>query len=97
MSSRNVRLNVEQRQMAGAIYQQLIWIKENLAVQNFEYLIQLATTALLRAGFSKIDYVAIADIETLASASAVSDGQKLIGLIAAFMGEVRLIDNLMLN
>lgn len=97
MSSRNVRLTGDQRKLAAAIYQQLIWIKVNLAAQSFEKLVQQATNALLKAGFSKVDYVAIANTKTLQSASAISGNQKLIGLIAAFMGEVRLIDNLLLN
>ena len=97
MSSRNVRLNTEQRQLAAAIYQQLTWLKKNLATQSFENLIQQATAALLAAGFSKVDYVAIANSDTLQPASGIPDNQQLVGLIAAFMGEVRLIDNLVLN
>jgi pantoate--beta-alanine ligase len=97
MSSRNVRLHTEERQSAAAIYQQLTWIKENLAIQSFEMLVQQATAALLAAGFSKVDYVAIADSETLQPAAAMADQQKLIAMVAAFMGEVRLIDNLLLN
>jgi pantoate--beta-alanine ligase len=97
MSSRNVRLSPAQRRVAVAIYQQLSFIKNNIQTQNFEVLIQTANDVLLQAGFAKVDYISIADAETLEPVTVYAKGRKLVGLVAAFLGDVRLIDNLLLN
>lgn len=97
MSSRNVRLNTEQRQQSTAIYRQLEMIKENVALLSIEQLVQQATASLLQAGFSKVDYVAIANADNLQPLTAITQNQNAIALIAAFMGDIRLIDNLMLT
>jgi pantoate--beta-alanine ligase len=52
---------------------------------------------LTAAGFEKIDYVTIAHADTLENIS-VWDGQTpVIGLVAAFISGVRLIDNIQLH
>jgi pantoate--beta-alanine ligase len=101
MSSRNVRLDPDQRTRATAIYQALqaihdAWaaaIRRGGQVPPIKPLIAKATVILEAAGF-RIDYIAIADADTLASPPAHAD--HAVALIAAFMGEVRLIDNMSL-
>lgn len=56
-----------------------------------------ATAYLLNNGFHKVDYVSIADAETLRPVKDITKAGRLIALIAAFIGEVRLIDNIILN
>lgn len=97
MSSRNVRLTDEQRLQATAIYQQLIHVRDSVGTVSPLYLTQQATAALLHSGFSKVDYVAIADAESLEPLQSFSDNKKAIALIAAFIGNVRLIDNMLLR
>ena len=94
MSSRNMRLSAEEKALASAIYRQLTYIKEHINAVSFETLQQTATQNLLDAGFKKVDYVQIADAATLLPATAYDPEQKLVVLAAAFMGEVRLIDNI---
>ena len=90
MSSRNVRLDPDQRSRATAIYKALMAIREGWPGPIVP-LVQKATGILEQAGF-RIDYVSIADRKTLQPAA---DGSKnAVALVAAFMGEVRLIDNL---
>lgn len=96
MSSRNMRLTVEQRKKAVAIYEALTMLKENLIPGTLYELKELAVTHLQKNGF-KIDYVEITDAETLERKEEWNGTQKLTALIAAFMGDVRLIDNMMLN
>ncbi len=48
-----------------------------------------------KKGF-KPDYIQLADAGTLELLSAYSTDRKMVALIAAFIGEVRLIDNLVL-
>ena len=51
---------------------------------------------LLQHGFDKVDYIEICDTDTLLPVSAFNKEKKLIALVAAFIENVRLIDNLVL-
>lgn len=89
MSSRNVRLDPGQRSRATAIDKALRAIREAWP-GPIAPLVQKAGSILEKAGF-RIDYIAIADRNTLQPAAGGS--KNAVALIAAFMGEVRLIDN----
>ncbi len=94
MSSRNKRLSAKALEQASTIYKAMVNIKEKLHQQSFEILETSAKIFLLQNGFSHIDYVVIADAETLEPLSKANQGQNLIILVAAFIEEIRLIDNL---
>ncbi|HEU4573544.1 MAG TPA: pantoate--beta-alanine ligase [Chitinophagaceae bacterium] len=96
MSSRNMRLTQEERQTATTIYQSLLQIKEELQPGNLSPVIENAKNLLKKNGF-KTDYVSIADAQTLQPVDQWDGQVKLVALIAAFLNEVRLIDNLLLN
>lgn len=96
MSSRNLRLTNEQRVQAAAIYQQLIFIKENIGKIPIDLLKQKAAEQLLKAGFNKIDYVEIVETSTLKNIETYNPAVDTVALVAAFWGEVRLIDNMIL-
>jgi pantoate--beta-alanine ligase len=93
MSSRNMRLNKEERAKAPAIYQTLAYIKKNLKPGNLQQLKTAALARLTAEGF-KPDYIEIADAGTLEIINEWDGKQKLVGLVAAFLNEVRLIDNM---
>lgn len=97
MSSRNMRLNNEQKQQATAIYQSLQFIKETVAHTSIEKIEIDVKNKLLQAGFEKVDYVSICNAQTLAPVTVFNAEIKLVALIAAFIGGVRLIDNMPLN
>jgi pantoate--beta-alanine ligase len=94
MSSRNLRLSTEQRKLATSIFKELSFIKEHVHDQPFDGLKKLATEHLIQKGF-KVDYVEIADAIDLTPAK--DDTNRLVVLAAATTGEIRLIDNLVLN
>lgn len=96
MSSRNLRLNNEQLLQAAAIYEQLIFIKENIDNISLDLLKQKAADKLLEAGFNKIDYIEIVETGTLKSIGKYKPATETAILIAAFLGDVRLIDNMVL-
>ena len=103
MSSRNTRLNKEEREKAIAIYQALIFLKNNLKKGNLDELKEKAKQILLDENF-RIDYIEIADADSLellnewSERTPSEDGKsKIVALVAAFMNEVRLIDNMVLN
>ena len=96
MSSRNMRLSDGQRANAATIYQTLIYLKEHLAQGDLSNILKSAYEKLVEAGF-KPDYVSIADAKTLQSVENWDGGTPLVALIAAFLEEVRLIDNMVLT
>jgi pantoate--beta-alanine ligase len=96
MSSRNMRLNEEEKEKAAAIYKSLLMIKENFTREAPATLKQKAQTMLLHSGL-KPDYVEITDAENLSNLSIQKQNIKSVALIAAFMNDVRLIDNMIIN
>jgi pantoate--beta-alanine ligase len=94
MSSRNVRLSDADRQKASAIYSELQKIKhdiDNIAARELE---QHAGQQLLAAGFSSVDYVAIVHPHSLEPIEQYKAGMPAVALVAAYIGGVRLIDNM---
>jgi len=96
MSSRNMRLNEEERKHSTGIYHSLSYIKRNIHPGNLDDVIACAKNILLENNF-KIDYVEIADAGTLQLTHENSTRYPLVALIAAFQNEVRLIDNMLLT
>ncbi len=96
MSSRNMRLNEEERKRAVTIYNILTGIKNNLRPSSVVTIKDKAIEELTSKGF-KVDYVEIADAITLEPVIKWDGSQKLVALIAAFNNEVRLIDNMLIN
>ncbi len=96
MSSRNMRLSEQQRGEAVDISRSLQFIRENLRYQSLSALKSAATEQLEQAGF-KVDYVEIAHAETLEPMEEWDGKTPLVALVAAFLGDIRLIDNLILT
>lgn len=96
MSSRNTRLNEVQRKKATAIFQTLLWMKEQLQPGNVEQLKQTATNLLEEQGF-RVDYTELAKAGTLELINEWNGTDEVVALIAAYINEVRLIDNSILT
>lgn len=96
MSSRNLRLNEWDRSRAVTIYSALRLVKEHLKPGDFSQLEQAGKDMLIAAGFN-VDYFEIADAGTLHLPDAWDGRQQLVALAAAFLGEVRLIDNMVVS
>jgi pantoate--beta-alanine ligase len=98
MSSRNTRLTPEEREKASIIYQGLREAK--IAARNGErnavILEQIVRNKIETEPLARIDYVAVVDNQTLEPIESVGDSEVLIAA-AVFFGEVRLIDNTILN
>ncbi|GAB3028363.1 pantoate--beta-alanine ligase [Niabella terrae] len=95
MSSRNLRLSPAERQQAPAIYQTLQWIKTEIRPGNLLPLMEAAEQQLRSRGF-RPEYISMADAQTLEPVNLWDGQQPLVALVAAFLGEIRLIDNLVL-
>ncbi|MER2493341.1 pantoate--beta-alanine ligase [Catenovulum sediminis] len=95
-SSRNGYLTEAQKEQAGIIYHcmqsaKTQLLKEKTSIQTVQQ--QLANT-LETAGL-RLDYIAIADTKSLQPATA--DNKSWVILVAAYMGNTRLIDNLVIE
>lgn len=96
MSSRNLRLNPAAREKAVTIFQALQMTQGSLKPGDLTDLTSRATRLLRSRGFS-VDYFEIADATTLEPLTHWRAPKKLVALTAAFLDEVRLIDNMVLN
>jgi len=93
MSSRNMRLSKDEYHNATAIYETLLFIKQNLHIEINE--LKKTSIKKLEAKGLVVDYVEIANRNNLQTAQNLN--QPLIGLIAASINGIRLIDNMLLN
>ena len=95
MSSRNTRLDENTRIKASEIYRQLSLIKSSVngGEVDFHLLEKSAFENLEKAGFLT-EYVAIRDANTLLPPE--KSTSQLVALVAAKLGEIRLIDNIRL-
>jgi pantoate--beta-alanine ligase len=95
MSSRNMRLDATQRQQALRIIDTLHGIQKNIQPGDLTALKKEATDYLTKNGY-KVDYTEIADADTLKLQDNWDGKKKLVALVAAYLNEVRLIDNIVL-
>lgn len=96
MSSRNMRLSNEERKLATGIFRALTLISRQIQPGSLLPLLEEARQVLADHQL-KPDYITIADAGTL-EAIATWDGEtEIVALAAAFMGKVRLIDNLVIR
>jgi pantoate--beta-alanine ligase len=96
MSSRNSRLSDDGRSKAVAIYNTLLFVKEALMRGSLEQMLREASTKLTDAGFT-IDYVSVAQVADLKIVHEWDGETPVLCLIAAFLEDVRLIDNMLLT
>lgn len=92
MSSRNQRLSETEKHKATLLYQTLLSIKNNIQLEPTKELIARSIRDIENKGF-KVDYIEIVQ-ETDMSPIEQWDGQPAVILIAAYLGEIRLIDNI---
>jgi pantoate--beta-alanine ligase len=94
MSSRNAYLSPAQRQQALALSGSLNLAAEMIrqGQRDASLIESKMRQALAVAGIDRIDYVALADLQTLDGVHTI-DGP-VVALIAAYVGQTRLIDNL---
>jgi pantoate--beta-alanine ligase len=95
MSSRNRRLSQDERAVAPGIYQTLLFAKDHALKIPVTELKKLCTAMLEDKGF-RVDYFEIADPVTLQPVKSWEAAAGVIACVAAFLGSVRLIDNMIL-
>lgn len=94
MSSRNNLLSSENRKIAPKIFKQLTWIKDNIENQSHNDLI-LNSIETFKEDNIYPEYLSILNPETLDDAK--DDDVSVLIAIAVKLGNVRLIDNILIN
>ena len=93
MSSRNALLSADERSKAPSLFAQLKEVADAIiGGAAVDFATKSAADNLLRNGFGPVDYVAYVDGQTLEPIGEYCAGGRLIA--AAFLGRVRLIDNI---
>ncbi|MGQ0827253.1 MAG: pantoate--beta-alanine ligase [Bacteroidota bacterium] len=97
MSSRNIRLNAEERKKAPLISKTLFKIKELANNKSIpELKAYVAAEINLEPGM-RLEYFEIVNSETLQSINDFSQAKSIVACIAVTLGTVRLIDNIILK
>lgn len=96
MSSRNMRLNTQERENAIILSQALQWVKENYDKMDIAELEQKAKSIINNKEFCKADYIEIRDSTSLQPITDNSIKKNIVVLGAAYVGPVRLIDNMII-
>lgn len=94
MSSRNRRLSETGLKNAAILYKTLLDISNHLTENNWPEIQQKAIQKILANGFEKVDYLEICDTENLEILHNAPPDKEIVILLAAFIENVRLIDNL---
>lgn len=96
MSSRNVRLTPDQRQIAPRLARALFDTSERLSAgEDVSDTLRKARDEIIKAGFSEVEYLELRGESDLTPMTAADRPARL--LVAAWLGDVRLIDNVQVN
>ena len=93
-SSRNRYLNAEERSQAAILHKALV-VAKNAGKKSARDVVALARRVISEAPLARIDYVEVADAETLKPVEVVEPNTVM--LMAVFFGKTRLIDNIRLG
>ena len=97
MSSRNRRLTEPQRSLAGIIYQCLISIQSKQeSGTSFSIVAKECYDLMIAKGLAP-EYISLADATTLELLPDYDEQRQMVALIALKLGDIRLIDNMLLN
>ncbi len=96
MSSRNIHLTAADRQNALVLSKALTYVKDNFALLTVPELLAGAKKLINGVAGVELDYFTIANGETLLPEENKSH-HDIVALVAAKVGQTRLIDNMILN
>jgi len=95
MSSRNIHLSTADRRHALVLSRSLFWVKEHFDKADLATLKQQAEEMINAEEGTSLEYFEIADGQTLQPAK--QDSKQIVALVAARVGNTRLIDNVILR
>lgn len=95
LSSRNKRLSEEERSLASNLYKTLSEIKESYGKADVSILKLSYLEKLNQLENTKVEYIDIVDYQSLKSLKEWNPKGENLAILAVYIGEVRLIDNLL--
>lgn len=98
LSSRNVYLTEKERTLAPSLYQALAYVAQQIKKGEMQpsSIISHQQGELKAKGF-KNDYLSVYSVDTLQPVEYLSENNKYVLAIAAYLGKTRLIDNLIIE
>lgn len=97
LSSRNARLTEAGKENALTLIQSLRYIKDNFDKQSVEELLGGAKAVIASNPEVELEYLSICETKSLTPVTKLEEGKEYVGLIAAWVENVRLIDNILLS
>lgn len=97
LSSRNMRLSEAGKTKALALSRALKHIKAGFGSTNLAILQQEAFAILEAEGEIRVEYLAICESSSLCEVAEIETGKQYVALLTAWVEEVRLLDNMILN
>lgn len=97
LSSRNSRLSETALEEALALSRVLSWTKENFQRLPLSEINSEALRQLSASDGVEVEYFAICESRSLEQATSIADDKQYVALLTAWVGGVRLIDNMILN
>jgi pantoate--beta-alanine ligase len=95
MSSRNLRLSASEREQSLLLYKALLLAQESLKTNVWHNAKQEALALLSKSSIIQVEYLELVDAESLISITELGSKQSAI-CIAAYVGQIRLLDNIIL-
>lgn len=93
MSSRNTRLTLEERKVASLIPKIMQEAKQIAIEKGVDEAKAFVAQSVAKVAIMKLDYYEICDANTLEFISKLIKNEQAVSLIAVFVGNIRLIDN----
>jgi len=95
MSSRNIHLSADDRQRALVLSKTLNWLKQNFDANHIVSLTKQCEDLIKAEPGVQLEYFEVADGESLHNAN--QDSKQIVALVAAKVGNTRLIDNMIVR
>lgn len=95
MSSRNMRLTPANREQASFIYNTLNEIKLLIKSHDLDYIKTWVNDQFKLNPAFQLEYFELIDTNTFYPVTTYKEASSIIGLIAVYLGEIRLIDNML--
>jgi pantoate--beta-alanine ligase len=97
MSSRNLRLTQEEREKASILWRSLKLAEDRAPYSSIAEIHEQVQRAIATEPAVRLDHFGLADPLTLKRLKEWTDEKSAIAFIAAWVGPVRLIDNLVIH
>lgn len=98
LSSRNLRLNDKEREQAKVLYQSLQFSKTELLLgTSWLGIVEKAVSLIAQKSLVRLEYLELVNVDDFTLAKEINSQVPQAICIAAYVGDIRLIDNILLS